>query len=81
MASVEAPSAGSPRRSALRRVGRSEWLWGVLFAAPAVVLIVYFVAYPVGTVVYYGFTRWNGLSRKPTYSMPMRRPDALVSGS
>ena len=25
-------------------------------------LILYFVAYPLGTVVYYGFTRWNGLS-------------------
>lgn len=25
-------------------------------------LIAYFVAYPVGTVIYYGFTRWNGLS-------------------
>ena len=25
-------------------------------------LILYFVAYPLGTVVYYGFTRWDGLS-------------------
>ncbi len=34
----------------------------MLFAAPALLLILYFVAYPLGTVVYYGFTRWNGLS-------------------
>jgi len=46
----------------LHRLGRTEWLWGVIFALPAVVLIALFVAYPVGTVVYYGFTRWNGLS-------------------
>ena len=46
----------------LHRLGRIEWLWGVIFALPAVVLIALFVAYPIGTVVYYGFTRWNGLS-------------------
>lgn len=34
----------------------------MLFAAPAVLLVGYFVAYPIGTVVYYGFTRWDGLS-------------------
>jgi multiple sugar transport system permease protein len=27
-----------------------------------VLLIALFVAYPLGTVIYYGFTRWNGLS-------------------
>lgn len=46
----------------MARLGRSERLWGVLFVAPAVLLVVYFVAYPLGTVVYYGLTRWNGLS-------------------
>jgi len=46
----------------LHRLGRIEWLWGVIFALPAVLLIALFVAYPIGTVVYYGFTRWNGLS-------------------
>ncbi len=50
------------RRAPLARLGRSERLWGVLFVAPAVLLVVYFVAYPLGTVVYYGLTRWNGLS-------------------
>lgn len=46
----------------LRRLGRVEWLWGLIFAAPAVLLLALFVAYPLGTVIYYGFTRWNGLS-------------------
>jgi multiple sugar transport system permease protein len=56
------PGAGIRRRSALGRLARVEWLWGVIFAAPAVVLVGLFVAYPLGTVIYYGFTRWNGLS-------------------
>ena len=46
----------------LRRIGRIEWLWGTIFALPAILLISLFVAYPIGTVIYYGFTRWNGLS-------------------
>ena len=50
------------RRAHVAGLGRSERLWGVLFVAPAVLLVVYFVAYPLGTVVYYGLTRWNGLS-------------------
>jgi multiple sugar transport system permease protein len=55
-------SAGGRRRSLLRRLGRSERFWGVAFVAPAVLLVVYFVSYPLATVVYYGLTRWNGLS-------------------
>jgi multiple sugar transport system permease protein len=54
--------AGGRRRSPLSRLGRSEPFWGVVFVAPAVLLVVYFVAYPLATVVYYGLTRWNGLS-------------------
>jgi len=54
--------AGGRRRSRLSRLGRSEPFWGVAFVAPAVLLVVYFVAYPLATVVYYGLTRWNGLS-------------------
>jgi multiple sugar transport system permease protein len=64
--SIPDPRAGGAaairRRRPLARLGRSERLWGVLFVAPAMLLVVYFIAYPLATVVYYGLTRWNGLS-------------------
>jgi multiple sugar transport system permease protein len=41
---------------------RTEALWGIAFVLPALILVVYFVGYPIATVVYYGFTRWNGLT-------------------
>lgn len=48
---------GSPKR---RRARGS--LWGYLYAAPAVVLVVAFIGVPLVSVVYHGFTSWDGFS-------------------
>jgi len=45
--------------SALRR---SEAKWGFLYAAPAMAFIIAFVGYPLGSLVYHSFTKWDGLS-------------------
>jgi multiple sugar transport system permease protein len=37
-------------------------MWGILYALPAALLIVAFVGYPLGSVAYHAFTRWDGLS-------------------
>src|SRR5205807_2145632 len=39
-----------------------QWLWGLLYAAPAVVLVSMFVAYPFGSILYHAFTRWDGIT-------------------
>jgi ABC-type sugar transport system permease subunit len=38
------------------------WLWGLLYSAPAVLLVGVFVAYPFASVLYHSFTRWDGLT-------------------
>lgn len=38
------------------------WLWGLLYSAPAVLLVGVFVAYPFGSILYHSFTRWDGIS-------------------
>jgi ABC-type sugar transport system permease subunit len=48
-----------------RRAGRpSEQLtvWGYIYAAPLVLLVAGFVAYPLASVVFHSFTRWDGIS-------------------
>ena len=37
-------------------------MWGLLYAAPAVVLVSMFVAYPFGNILYHAFTRWDGIT-------------------
>ena len=39
-----------------------EWLWGLLYVAPALTLVVMFVGYPFGSIVFHAFTRWDGIS-------------------
>ena len=41
--------------------GRREWVWGVVYALPAVVLVTAFLGYPLVRVVSYGLTRWDGI--------------------
>lgn len=48
--------------SGRRRPHSPQWLWGLLYAAPAVVLVSMFVAYPFGSIVYHAFTRWDGIT-------------------
>ena len=38
-----------------------ERLWGPIYALPAVVLVVVFIGYPFGSIIYHSFTHWNGL--------------------
>jgi ABC-type sugar transport system permease subunit len=42
-------------------VNRAERLWGPLYALPAVALVVMFIGYPLGSIIYHSLTRWNGL--------------------
>jgi ABC-type sugar transport system permease subunit len=48
------------RRAAAAAQGRS--LWGYAYAAPIVALVGVFVVYPVGSIVYHSFTRWDGIA-------------------
>lgn len=48
------PAAGGRRRR--------HRFWGLVYIAPAVFVVVAFVGYPLGAVVYYSFTSWDGLS-------------------
>jgi ABC-type sugar transport system permease subunit len=50
----------------MRGLIRSERVWGPLYALPAVVLVVAFIGYPLGSIVYHALTRWDGLS-PPTW--------------
>lgn len=50
--------ARGPRRS----LRRGEGLWGPLYALPAIVLLLAFIGYPLGSVAYHAFTRWDGIS-------------------
>jgi ABC-type sugar transport system permease subunit len=36
-------------------------LWGAVYALPALVLVLAFIAYPLASVVYHAFTEWNGI--------------------
>jgi len=38
-----------------------ERLWGPLYALPAIALVVVFIGYPFGSIIYHSFTHWNGL--------------------
>jgi len=37
-------------------------MWGLLYAAPALVLVTTFVAYPFASILYHAFTRWDGIT-------------------
>ena len=41
---------------------RRRQLSGVVFALPAIALVVCFIGIPIGQAVYYSFTQWNGLT-------------------
>ena len=37
-------------------------LWGVIYALPALALVLAFIAYPLSSVVYHAFTAWDGIN-------------------
>ena len=57
-------AGGSPATSApavvIKPYRRRSW-WGLVYAAPAIAVVVIFIGYPLGSVVYHAFTVWNGL--------------------
>src|SRR5439155_17136842 len=57
------PLSSVQASSGPRRPHGPQWLWGLLYAAPAVVLVSMFVAYPFGSILYHAFTRWDGIAR------------------
>jgi multiple sugar transport system permease protein len=46
----------------MRRLTRSEQLWGPVYALPAIALVIVFIGYPLGSLVYHAMTRWDGLT-------------------
>lgn len=60
---LAAVSGGVQVRSRSRR---RERFYGPLFALPAVAFVTAFIGYPLGSLLYHAFTRWNGLSH-PTW--------------
>ena len=55
-------SVASTAISERRKRRAPEWVWGLLYAAPAVALVGMFVGYPFGSIVYHAFTRWDGIA-------------------
>jgi ABC-type sugar transport system permease subunit len=54
-----ARAESAPRRRSLRR---SDAWWGPLYAVPALLLILAFMGYPLGSIIYHAFTRWDGIT-------------------
>jgi ABC-type sugar transport system permease subunit len=50
-----------PRPRAGHQAISAERIWGPLYALPAVAVVIAFIGYPLGSIVYHSFTRWNGL--------------------
>src|ERR1700735_5397472 len=51
--------APKARRMTLKR---RRQMAGVVFALPAIALVVCFIGIPIGQAVYYSFTQWDGLT-------------------
>src|ERR1700685_1774026 len=56
---VTSTFAPKVRRMTLKR---RRQMAGVVFALPAIALVVCFIGIPIGQAVYYSFTQWNGLT-------------------
>src|SRR3984957_11411966 len=58
VSSTSAPTfAPKARRMTLKR---RRQLSGVVFALPAIALVIGFIGIPIGQAVYYSFTQWDG---------------------
>ena len=64
------------RRMTLKR---RRQLSGALFALPAIVVVLGFIAVPIGQAIYYSFTQWNGLASTwvgtSTWTQALHNPD------
>jgi multiple sugar transport system permease protein len=45
-----------------RPAAEGRTLWGYVYATPIVALVGVFVVYPVGSIIYHSFTRWDGIA-------------------
>ena len=52
----------SLRTRGSRRTDAGQSMWGYVYAAPIVVLVGVFVAYPTFSIVFHSFTEWDGIS-------------------
>jgi multiple sugar transport system permease protein len=43
-------------------VANRDRMWGVIYALPALALVLAFIAYPLTSVVYHSFTAWDGIN-------------------
>jgi ABC-type sugar transport system permease subunit len=59
-------TAAAPGRTRRRSLVRSDSRWGLVYAAPAIVILLVFLGYPFFSIVWHAFTRWNGYS-EPTF--------------
>ena len=57
------PDLVAPQTKLQRRPRSPEWLWGLLYVMPALALVVMFVGYPFGSILFHAFTRWDGIAR------------------
>jgi ABC-type sugar transport system permease subunit len=58
---------------------RSERWWGPLYALPGIMLIAAFIGYPLISIVYHAFTKWDGFGT-PTWN-GLRNFELLASDS
>lgn len=58
---VDSKTIGAGRTRAASRSRTDRW-WGPLYALPAIGLVVAFLGYPLVSIVYHAFTRWDGFS-------------------
>jgi multiple sugar transport system permease protein len=54
--------ASTPPRHRRLTLSRRRQLAGVIFALPAIVLVLGFIAVPIGQAVYYSMTQWDGVT-------------------
>ena len=58
-----AATAGRDRdRARSGRLRGGEAKWGIVYAAPAILVVLAFLGYPLGSIAYHGFTRWDGVA-------------------
>jgi ABC-type sugar transport system permease subunit len=55
---ASSPGAPAPRS----RLNRGDSRWGLVYALPAILVLVVFIGYPFLSIVGHAFTRWNGYS-------------------
>jgi ABC-type sugar transport system permease subunit len=65
VAEAAPPAAGGATRPRPRAAAGPAWtgggLWAIIFAGPALLLIVVFFLYPFGAVAVHAFTEWDGI--------------------